>query len=393
MIYHMFIGVILLQSTLSNATIRRALQLIIEMHNGTDTEHAYLSNIQKLFCPDQPLCKQHDVSESPNAQINSSMTLQWTAQRELIQRLGLCCLPCSCDDDKCAENENCCLSKQTIDFENGKTPINTSIQKDCIAATSRSYFSRTNTDTTYPYYSMVTRCYGNRDNSTLVTRCEQPDMYNIKADETIPVYSKATGRTYWNKYCAMCHDDHHNLIMWKATVYMRRNYLIFSQRSIPVTRPQNFSDFFDTAVNAGELLYSRPDDTEPNICIPKRHIQQIDKGSFHTLCQENQFLRDACQNFESLSIVYGLKGPIAYKNMFCLLCQASNILSGMEPDCELEVFKGLAPSYTALLNLNFMADGNLGDGFANGDVSQHGCPCNAIFDSAKVWASFLLNCI
>ena len=390
---YILIVVILLQSTFpysnsSDEHITRALQFIVDTHNQTHTEHEFLSKIQTMFCPDQPVCKQNDVNETSTVQSIDFMTSQGINQREIIQPLGLCCLPCSCNDNTCAENDNCCLTKQTINVEKSQTGVNRTIQNNCIAATSKSYFSKTSLDTNYPHYSMVTRCFNNRDNVTLVTRCEQPDLHDIKADETIPVYSKVTGRTYWNKYCAICQNDSQNIVTWDAKIHMKRDYFIFRHRSIPVTPAQNFSHFYDMAVNAGELIYTKPNEIEPSMepsmCIPKNKIRQADEASFHALCHEHQFLRDACHNFDSLSVVYGFKGPVTYTNMFCLLYQTGRFLSNSQPDCELDVFKGMRPSYTALLNHNFVVEGALSGGNENEQTTQQKCPCYTILDSVQV---------
>ena len=363
------IGVILLQPTLSDSKssddlITTALEFIVGMHNENHTEHEFLSKIQTLFCPDQPVCKQHDVIESPIAQSIDLMTSYWTSQKKIIQPLGLCCLPCLCVENACAENDNCCLTKQAVDLrKDHPSSVDKIIENDCIAATSKSYFSKTNVDFKYPHYYMVTRCFSNRENVTFVTRCEQPDTHDLKVDETIPVYSKATGRTYWNKYCAICQNDWQDAVTWDAIIHMNRDYHIFNHRSTPVTPAQNFSHFYDMAVNAGEVIYTKPNKIEPSlepiICIPKNLIRQADETNFHALCQKHQFLQNACQNFDSPSVVYGIKGLQPYKNMFCLLCQTRSISLESEPDCELDVFKGKRPSYSALLNQNFMVEGSL----------------------------------
>ena len=391
---YILIGVMFLQSTSSYSNssdylIRRALQFIVDMHNQTHTEYEFLSKIQTIFCPDQPVCKQHNVIETSTVQSTDFMTSQWINQRDIIQPLGLCCLPCSCNDNTCTENDNCCLTKQIFDPEKAQSPQgNSTIQNDCIAATSKSYFSKTHVDFKYPHYSMVTRCFNNRDNVTLVTRCEQPDLHDLKADETIPVYSKVTGRTYWNKYCAICQNDSQDIVTWDAKIHMKRDYLIFRHRSIPVTPAQNFSHFYDMSVNAGELIYTKPNEIgpsmEPSMCVPKNRIRQADEANFHALCHEHQFLRDACHNFDSLSVVYGFKGPVTYKNMFCLLCQTDRILSNSDPDCELDVFKGMQPSYTALLNHNFLVEGALSGGYEKEQTTQQKCPCYTILDSVQV---------
>ena len=303
-----------------------------------------------------------------------------------IQDFGLCCLPCSCDDEACAENDNCCLTRQ-VDLEKDRSPMNRTILMDCIAATSKSYFSKTSLPK-YPHYSMITRCFSNRKNATLVTQCEQPNTQNVKADETIPVYSKVTDRTYWNKYCAICNDDSLRFVNWGATIHLNQYYYIFNHRSVPVTRSQNFSHFYDTAVHAGEVIYTKPERTEPNICIPKENILQADEAKFHTQCHANQFLRDACQNFNSPAVVYGLSGPRGYKNVFCLLCQTGHMLPGDQSSCELDVHKGIPPSFTALLNHNFVTEEDLKNGFEDEETSQHGCPCYTIFDNVQVCILF-----
>ena len=228
--FYVVLGVILLQLILayprrSDDIITRALQSIIDMHKQNDTKHEFLAEIQKMFCPEQPVCKENNVIDLSNEQIYEIAMPRGANNSDIIQDFGLCCLPCSCDDDACAENNNCCLTKQAVALDKGRTPVNRTIQNDCIAATSKSYFDKTPMHFKYPHYFMVTRCFSNRDNITLVTKCEKPDKDEVKADEMIPVYSKATNRTYWNMYCAICNDDYVNLIHWHATIHLNRHYL------------------------------------------------------------------------------------------------------------------------------------------------------------------------
>ena len=389
-----FIGVLLLQpfghycGHHSNDIIASALQVAIDLYNENHTEHEFLSMIQTLFCPDQPVCNQPDVTESSDALSSDFTTSRGAYQRDIIKSLKHCCLPCSCDDVTCSENDNCCLTKQAISFETAQTPAETTIKTACIAATSRSYFSKHTLENTYSRYSMVTRCFKNRDNATLVTRCEQPGIYDITPDVTIPVFSLTTGRTYWNIYCAVCQNDTQDLVTWDATVYLRRNYFIFSHRSRPVTAANNFSYFYSEVMNAGEVIYTKPSETEPNVCLPKDAIEDVDVTIFHPLCHEHKFLQVACQNFDSPSLINSLRGARAYKNMFCLLCQTGSTLPKKEADCRLDVYRGLPPSYVALLNQKLTVNGSLSGSNSIEPTSQQECPCYTILDSVQVCLPF-----
>ena len=388
------IGLFLLQPPVSYCKYRSsdivssALQFIVDLYSQNHTEHEILSKIQSVFCPEQPLCDQDgervDAIESSTAIVNDSKLLRWINQKEIIELTGLCCLPCLCDNNKCSENDNCCLTKQAASLKKAQEPVHTEFKNECIGATSMSYFSKTTSDNKYPHYSMVTNCFNNRDNVTLVTRCERPDTHDVKVEETIPVSSLITGRTYWNKYCAVCQNDSLDIVSWNATIYMKRDYIIFRNRSIPVTLLRSFSDFYNEAMAAGEVIYTKPSKVEPSICVPKRYIENVDVSTFHATCQAHHFLRDACENFDSPSLVYGIKSPRAYKNLFCLLCQEDGISSESETDCKFDVVKSSRASYTALLNHKFATEGDLSNDYSTQHTNQKECPCYTILDNVQV---------
>ena len=106
--------------------IRRAnfqilFDFVKKLKYDSDSMHDFIAKIQAIFCPDQPICAsdgirgRHDVLDTLPEDIN--LTVDVMKLEEISEFVGICCLPCSCENS-CHENENCCPTKYLLTNEN-----------------------------------------------------------------------------------------------------------------------------------------------------------------------------------------------------------------------------------------------------------------------------------
>ena len=95
----------------------------------------YLTKIQKLFCPEQPVCYEERTNGTGNDAFlleNIYIGNESRQVKDFKYLAGVCCLPCSCSD-RCSEDDNCCLSKDVASVTCGV------VKSECITATVDSY--------------------------------------------------------------------------------------------------------------------------------------------------------------------------------------------------------------------------------------------------------------
>ena len=90
---------------------------LADLKNTAESWVDYVTKIQALFCPDQPVCGYHGpldrkdvLGTIPAALILRNATVKLEDVHNFV---GICCLPCSCSDS-CWQNGNCCPSKQLV---------------------------------------------------------------------------------------------------------------------------------------------------------------------------------------------------------------------------------------------------------------------------------------
>ena len=258
----------------------------------------------------------------------------------------------------------------------------TAVQQECIAATVMSYRNKLNLDSSHinHMYRMVTRCFHDNTNLTLVNKCQQPDTDALS--ENIPVTSQITGYTYWNKPCAICNDDGDDVIEWTPNVLIKTNIPYFSNSSI-----RSHQSYPDTYEKLSNLLNSRLSDIiyipplsirrENQICFIEELVPASDCGQ--TLNEEGSLTRDwlseSCRQFNS-PLQNGIR--YIYKNIFCLVCRISLPLVAKKQSCTVGQ-RNVSPGYlTALLNYKLEPDHP-----ASGDdrlFAERKCNCAEMLD-------------
>ena len=156
--------------------------------------------------------------------------------------------------ESCFEDRSCCPAKL---ISHNRT-VSKRVTNDCIAANVQSYVNKHFMKRTAYSYLMITKCFADRSNETLVKSCETPDQYNIQ--ECLPVTSVSSRRTYWNKYCSQCNHDADTTLVWNIEFATSIALYYFSSVQIDSIFPQTFNDFYRLFASRRWLYYSPPND-------------------------------------------------------------------------------------------------------------------------------------
>ena len=351
-----------------------------QLRDNSDSIHEYVSMVQAIFCPEQPICDDGDVVYSSDmlATPPASLTVDNDTLRfnDIKDFLGVCCLPCSCSAT-CQEDDICCPTK----YYSSDPPNKEFAKRECIAATVDSYTRPAMISAKIPRYFMSTKCFKDTSNSSLVSDCETPDNHN--PEETVPVTSVRTGRTYWNKQCAVCNNDAENLQQWSAMIILRSNAFIY----FDVTRPVLFSkinslrDLHVALARFADILYIPPVAMDSNRCF-ERHVcitcanqQELENKT------ELSFLQETCEQVYNPVYLSGAKDNV-YLNIFCFLCLVHDekLLKPLE--------KIMAKQMSAVLDYRSTAKprSRLSDKHHRHhfEEEQTMCPCDKFYDHYKV---------
>ena len=350
---------------------------VSELRERSDTTLIYLTRIQQIFCPEQPICDDgkndgtnNDAFLSENLYIgNESKSV-----KDLKYIIGVCCLPCSCSD-RCSEDDNCCLSKDVASVTSG------AVKSECITANVDSY-KRIIPEAGLMYF-MINRCFRNDTDMSTISKCESPDQYLL--GDTIPVTSLTTGRTYWNKPCAKCNADADDVLPWNSTAIFNRFVLhkprFTNQQMIPQS-PEEFFTYLRESTSAS-IIYTPPVPMQHKECVtylPKCTDQE------NELTKENDkhsFFFDTCQQHTS-PVLIGYPRGLPYKNIFCFFCQSK--VSNSRPSCDAGRGGRLSTGQVSgLLNYRRSTKDDSDDrSIPNGNLVgglRGKCTCNQVYDT------------
>ena len=92
-------------------------EFLVEIRTAADGFLDYVTKMQALLCPNQPVCGFDGLLERKEVLGSLPGTLSINnisvALEDLAQSVGVCCLPCSCADS-CRQDDNCCPTKQLL---------------------------------------------------------------------------------------------------------------------------------------------------------------------------------------------------------------------------------------------------------------------------------------
>ena len=88
---------------------------LADVKTTADSLLDYVTKMQALFCPNQPVCgaegeleRKDALGTLPSVLSVGSLTVNI---EDIANSLDVCCLPCSCSDS-CRQDDNCCPTKQ-----------------------------------------------------------------------------------------------------------------------------------------------------------------------------------------------------------------------------------------------------------------------------------------
>ena len=232
---------------------------------------------------------------------------------------------------------------------------------------------------TFHMFRMVTSCFPDNSNPTLVADCQHPDTKSFS--DIIPVTSQITGYTYWNKPCAICNDDDDDIIEWTPNVLIKTSMPYFANSSAKWKIP--YPDSYELLSNIlnskrfADVIYTPPESQKPTKCmkeelIPVRDCKQASGEVESTI---SDWLLESCRKF--VSPVHHGPRDMFHRNIFCLVCHISSIqfIANKSPCGSEEPMKALPGYLTALLNYKIEADQPVPS-----DNKEETCNCIEIFD-------------
>ena len=259
----------------------------------------------------------------------------------------------------------------------------TAVEQECIAATVVSYRNKLSLDSSHVnhMYRMVTSCFHDNTNLTLVNKCLHPDTDAFS--ENLPVTSQITGYTYWNKPCAMCNDDDDDVIEWTPNVLIKTNIPYFSNYSNK--RYKSYPDTYEKLSNLlnprfSDIIYTPPLSIrlENRICLIEEWVprpdcrQTLEVESLST----SDWLFESCRQFKS-PVQHGLRR--ASTNIFCYVCHKSLRFVTNKQSCRTVGLPKASPGYlTALFNYKLEPDPPASN--ANRLIAEGKCNCAEMFD-------------
>ena len=262
--------------------------------------------------------------------------------------------------------------------------MTTEVQTKCIVATVRSYNNKAFPATKYInyMYRMTTDCFIDDSNLTLLASCRTPDT--TKIGDIIPVTSKTTETTYWNRACAACNHDVNDIIDWTPTVIYKRRDPYFGDPSYVGTEFPTTFDYLlalftqsRSSIQA-DLIYKPPISIEANVCIRKDSIfmDYCDTSSDRNNLALQGWMSDACNRF--YNPVHGTLQP--FMNIFCFICQYIIEPKDKDITCRKSFIKGSEGFFQALLNYKQGEDKSEGDGEDGPIAEDERCRCTEIYD-------------
>ena len=352
---------------------------VLELRERTDLL-TYLTKIQKIFCPEQPICEDGQTIGTNNDTFlleNLYMANESMQVKDLKYLVGVCCLPCSCSD-RCSEDNNCCLSKDVASV------TNVAVKSECVAATSISY-QHIEHEPGLMYY-MINHCFRNDTDMSTISKCESPDRYVL--GDTIPVTSLTTGRTYWNTHCAMCNADADDVLTWNSTITFDRFILHSFGSHIRGVMPQTVEEMYTylQKQTRSTVMYTPPLPMQHKVCIRDKDVLKCtDQGKeLAKVDDRHSFILEACNQYSS-QVLIGSPREAPYKNIFCFFCRKTS--SNRRTSCNADYgVKGQTGQISALLDYRKSReegrDVRSSSGLAG--ALRGSCACSEVFDKNHV---------
>ena len=383
---------------------------ILELRNNSDNLLNYVSQIQTIFCPEQPICSGNVNQDRSLVMRNVYGNLHignYSLKVEAIHTfVGVCCLPCSCEDT-CHEHGYCCLTKflnssaivrdasgiPIVNDRSGRRFTNATsdttsltdanvtkpVRSECITASVKSYIDKNDVGAwnwKQPSYFMITHCV-DESNNTRVAKCQNPSADDM--NDTVPVTSLKTGHTYWNRQCAFCNKDIEDILEWKSTAHFENDLLFFANTSRISVYPKTTEGLHRLFISKGDILYTPPFPMEDKRCLTS--LLDCEKPEFGEIMFD---LPWPCRQFTSpIQIEVKESRIFPFRNIFCFFCRKRVLMPKENVYCnsDLEIEKDISIRMTALLDYKSTEDPKAFTDLRAGlELGNRKCSCNEIYD-------------
>ena len=357
---------------------------VVEIQTNSSDAYDYVSKVQAIFCPQQPICDMTGEynSSAVLATLPASLTIgNTTIQTEHIPEVfRICCYPCACS---CEVDGNCCLTKRVI--TNAKYRANSTwngMTSECVES------SLNGQGMISSKYYMIQKCFMETSNTTLISDCENSEPRTI--ENTLPITSVRTGHIYKNKACAICNNAEETLIRWNVTVRFKHPSISAHSIGVSHDRPNTTEQLLiKILTHYGHVVYAPPVPMDNKRCTEKKHITHC-KGEFeHNLNESTDKLklREMCKSFYNpIEVQEIVKIPTIYSNIFCYLICVDRIRRGLSVGCMLtgDPWRFYPNQITGLVDYSGKINTRQNTGIRKDHRRSGNCPCNQLYDNNKV---------
>lgn len=291
-----------------------------------------------------------------------------------------CCISCDCDDD-CFARASCCYDKEPERYRQPNNGTWTIDGRNCVSAFSIS--TQSIFQNALPVLLAGTCPFQYAANKTvdveIRNRCLYPN--DSRLDDITPVTSNVTFTNYRNKFCAICHNDTSNLLVWSQEIRCESGAEITPFWRNDYKKKDSFS--IDLSFNQCDVKWQPPNGVLVETCY---HLHD-----YVSSCPSYtpNYLKELCEGENALFIPY--VGFVAtYKNIFCLSCNLLEFTETMYDPLPngrclpLEYVHQPTHSLTVLLDLAFLKSKDVSDCFPDGNVSKFECDEGMTFNSVLV---------
>ena len=351
---------------------------ILNLRNSSENTREFITKMHAAFCPNQPICDSEDISTDKRGDVINELDPALLIGDKIVKlgdlsaRLGLCCMPCDCSES-CEMKGNCCPSKASIDHQRDVSELHF----DCVQASSQGYISSANNKV--PYYYMVSHCFGDRTNETVLKNCESPSFYTT--DDLHPVTSLKTGHTYWNGPCATCNADSDELLPWNTYAGIARPIVYFNDHF-------HYPDSVEKLkrLTANDLIFSPPYTMDAEQCLQEEAVSSCDTPS-EMFDNDSSFLLEMCNDYYSPVSTFHTGRRTGYRNIFCFFCtrfQFFTLWKTTKHICNKDETKFTDKGIAALLDYKRPDTKLIQQTLKDQGHKAGNCECHEIYDFTKV---------
>ena len=273
------------------------------------------------------------------------------------------------------------------------------MRTECVAATLRSYIHKKDiarhllSNRKGHLYRMTTNCFKHEDNLTLLANCQNPNI-EMFSDivEIVPVTSRRTGHTYWNRACAACNNDADDVMEWLSTLIIKRMIPYFTNSPFAAKYPDTLEEMFDlmTSPRLADIIYTPPVSMADNLCMRRENVPTFycENSSDEIEWDTTNWIFKSCRQL--FSPVYRSSRVYYYMNVFCYLCGTRIELNDKKQTCSREnADKASHGSLSALLDYKPGTETSRPHDIVPRFL-QGRCGCSEIYDPYQVIHSDLL---